>query len=504
MIPTTRSVIATSPSRARSTAAGARAAVDRDALHPPAHRAGAVHRARRAGQPARLRRRRSASSLFAPQRRRRSRPRRSCGAERRCRRGSATCVELRRRHRRRRRARRSPSPSSTPCSPPAAAPTATRSRPRDEAGLTDRTWCCDDRAGGAATREAAGFNGIDSVEVVTRRPATLGPVPPPAAGSARRRPPRPCSSADNVASKAASGPRRRRSSTCRASGDELTVDVDRAGDFSTYTVRIVAAPATDLPPSGFDPALVGGEFSFKAGCPTPFDCEDPNRAGPPRRRARVSRLPRPATSSGSTGCCSDRLALALPDVDRPQPRRPAGRRCSRCSPTSATGSATSRTPSPPRHTSAPRAAESRCAATPACSTTPSTTARNARGVDRHRARPDGHRSTAARCPPARSCCPGRAAARRRSTRTTSPPSSVAGPSPSRRRTPIGRRRRAQPIAFPHLLRRRLHAAQRCHGGDAGPPGRARAGRRRPCSCSKRSAARRRGCRRTPTRRCGTS
>ncbi len=57
-----------------------------------------------------------------------------------------------------------------------------------------------------------------------------------------------------------------------AAGSVLTVTVDRAGDFSTYRVRLVALPGSDAPPAGFDPLLSGVAFSFKAACPSDFDC----------------------------------------------------------------------------------------------------------------------------------------------------------------------------------------------------------------------------------------
>jgi hypothetical protein len=46
----------------------------------------------------------------------------------------------------------------------------------------------------------------------------------------------------------------------------LRVKVDRAGDFSSYTLLLRADENTDEPPPGIDPALARIEFSFKAGC----------------------------------------------------------------------------------------------------------------------------------------------------------------------------------------------------------------------------------------------
>jgi hypothetical protein len=53
----------------------------------------------------------------------------------------------------------------------------------------------------------------------------------------------------------------------------LTVRVDQAGDFSRYTLRIRISSTDQKPPDGFDPQLSAVEFSFKATCPSEFDCE---------------------------------------------------------------------------------------------------------------------------------------------------------------------------------------------------------------------------------------
>ena len=52
----------------------------------------------------------------------------------------------------------------------------------------------------------------------------------------------------------------------------LVVLVERAGDFSLYSVKLRASAASDDPPAGFDRRLSEVELSFKVECPSPFDC----------------------------------------------------------------------------------------------------------------------------------------------------------------------------------------------------------------------------------------
>ena len=58
--------------------------------------------------------------------------------------------------------------------------------------------------------------------------------------------------------------------------DWLVVEVDRAGDFSTYTILMVERDRhgrpTHRPLGGFDPRYSRAEFSFKAGCVSDLDC----------------------------------------------------------------------------------------------------------------------------------------------------------------------------------------------------------------------------------------
>src|ERR1700674_2534549 len=59
--------------------------------------------------------------------------------------------------------------------------------------------------------------------------------------------------------------------------DSVKVVVNKAGDFSTYTLKIGEADAngnpTGKPLDGFDPRYSKIDFSFKAGLPSDLDCQ---------------------------------------------------------------------------------------------------------------------------------------------------------------------------------------------------------------------------------------
>ena len=61
--------------------------------------------------------------------------------------------------------------------------------------------------------------------------------------------------------------------------DVLVVEVSARGDFSTYTLRLVKSKDDDTPPDNFDPILSSIDFSFKAACPTDFDCKTEHVCG---------------------------------------------------------------------------------------------------------------------------------------------------------------------------------------------------------------------------------
>src|SRR5574337_2208316 len=65
-----------------------------------------------------------------------------------------------------------------------------------------------------------------------------------------------------------------------ASGKQLAVELDDSGDFSRYTLRLVASAGADAPPDGIDPALAQITFGFKVDCPSDLDCRAANSCPP--------------------------------------------------------------------------------------------------------------------------------------------------------------------------------------------------------------------------------
>ncbi len=65
----------------------------------------------------------------------------------------------------------------------------------------------------------------------------------------------------------------------------VTITLNQTGDFSAYTLSLVAFPGAIEPPAGLDPALSTVTFSFKAGCPSTADCAPDNCCAPVVRPA---------------------------------------------------------------------------------------------------------------------------------------------------------------------------------------------------------------------------
>jgi hypothetical protein len=95
--------------------------------------------------------------------------------------------------------------------------------------------------------------------------------------------------------------------------DHLEVTVDRPGDFSQYTLRLVDDPRhpSDRLLANFDPRYIALEFSFKAGCPSQLDCKA-EIVCPPESRAEpeISYLAKDYASFRQQ--IFDRLALIMP------------------------------------------------------------------------------------------------------------------------------------------------------------------------------------------------
>ena len=63
-------------------------------------------------------------------------------------------------------------------------------------------------------------------------------------------------------------------------GREIRLKVDEAGDFSWYTLSLIDPADPEAPAPGFDICLSSIRFSFKAGCPSEFDCADEHDCPP--------------------------------------------------------------------------------------------------------------------------------------------------------------------------------------------------------------------------------
>lgn len=107
---------------------------------------------------------------------------------------------------------------------------------------------------------------------------------------------------------------------CRAAGkdldDCLTVRVNRPGDFSPYTLRIVELDQrgypTNRPMRGFDRRFAHIVFSFKAGCPSDLDCLPKSAcATAPSTAIDINYLAKDYASFRQM--ILDRMALTIPD-----------------------------------------------------------------------------------------------------------------------------------------------------------------------------------------------
>lgn len=128
------------------------------------------------------------------------------------------------------------------------------------------------------------LNGIDFIEVVSTDQKTLEvhflhPLP----GQLNGIPNSPALTRQNVIVTGGARVRDIKVESVAANAERLTVQVNARGDFSFYTLRIVNSPQTLSTPNGFDPQLAAVDFSFKAGCPSEFDCQQARECPPEKR-----------------------------------------------------------------------------------------------------------------------------------------------------------------------------------------------------------------------------
>lgn len=103
--------------------------------------------------------------------------------------------------------------------------------------------------------------------------------------------------------------------TADAEPNVIEIEVDRAGDFSIYTLCLVVGGSNTEPPVGIDPALASVDFSFKVECPSDFDCE-PVRLCPPETKSKppINYLAKDYASFRRL--MLDRMSLIAPDWQR--------------------------------------------------------------------------------------------------------------------------------------------------------------------------------------------
>ncbi|MEY2521175.1 MAG: hypothetical protein QOF24_2934 [Verrucomicrobiota bacterium] len=143
----------------------------------------------------------------------------------------------------------------------------------------DTQYFCENKKRRDLVRDVPALNGIDFIEVSADQKTIAvtflhalpaGPNPPTL-------------TEQNVIIDGGTRVREIKVEKVTTNGDLLTVQVNARGDFSFYTLRIVNSPTNKSTPAGFDPQLVAVKFSFKAGCPSEFDCKESKECPPEKR-----------------------------------------------------------------------------------------------------------------------------------------------------------------------------------------------------------------------------
>lgn len=94
-----------------------------------------------------------------------------------------------------------------------------------------------------------------------------------------------------------------------AQSNVLTVTVDKPGDFTNYTLRLV--PDATHPLNNFDPLLKTVNFSFKVNCPSDFDCQTKQDCPPePQPQPDINYLAKDYASFRQL--MLDRMAVLMP------------------------------------------------------------------------------------------------------------------------------------------------------------------------------------------------
>ncbi len=132
------------------------------------------------------------------------------------------------------------------------------------------------------------LNGIDFLEVASADQKTLTVqflFPLPGSPNAVPPSPAPALTVGNIVIQGGVRITGIQVSSVSLTGNQLTVKVNAAGDFSDYTLQLVADASSlagsQTPPAGFDPQLSAVTFSFKAQCPSDFDCQTVSVCPPP-------------------------------------------------------------------------------------------------------------------------------------------------------------------------------------------------------------------------------
>lgn len=178
---------------------------------------------------------------------------------------------------------------------------------------------CKNQARRNLVEKSSAINGIDyldvSVDELTLVVHFLHPLPGQPGGI----PANPPLTANNVAILGGTRVKNIQVQTVSSSGNALTVTVSSAGDFSNYTLSLVAGTNSDSPPNGFDVQLSSIDFSFKVNCDSDFDCA-PVQICPVEQDVEpfIDYLSRDYNSF--RGLMLDRLAITLPEW---QERNPA-------------------------------------------------------------------------------------------------------------------------------------------------------------------------------------